>query len=86
MHILAHSTYSSSGFFPSTELLDCCLKLGDNHPHTLESLKNLIELYEAWGKPEKAEEWREKRFFRVMSRRSCIKKDMALHLMEKFER
>ena len=36
------------------------LKLGDTHPHTLESLNNLIELYEAWGKPKKAEEWREK--------------------------
>jgi hypothetical protein len=36
------------------------LKPGDTHPHTLESLNNLIELYEAWGKPEKAEEWRAK--------------------------
>jgi len=30
------------------------------HPHTLESWHNLIELYEAWGKPEMAEEWRKK--------------------------
>ena len=36
------------------------LKLGDTHPHTLESWNNLIELYEAWGKPEKANEWRAK--------------------------
>ncbi len=36
------------------------LKLGDTHPHTLESWNNLIELYEAWNKPEKAEEWRAK--------------------------
>jgi hypothetical protein len=36
------------------------LKLGDTHPHTLESMKNLIEHYKAWGKPEKAEEWRVK--------------------------
>ena len=36
------------------------LKLGDTHPHTLESLNNLIELYEAWNKPEEAEEWRAK--------------------------
>ncbi len=36
------------------------LKLGDTHPHTLESWNNLIELYEAWDKPEKAEEWRAK--------------------------
>jgi len=36
------------------------LKLGDEHPHTLKSWQNLIELYEAWDKPEKAEEWRAK--------------------------
>jgi glucan phosphorylase len=36
------------------------LKLGDQYPHTIESLNNLITLYEAWNKPEKAEEWRAK--------------------------
>ena len=36
------------------------LKLGDEHPHTLESWNNLIELYETSGKPKKAEEWRAK--------------------------
>ena len=36
------------------------LKLGDQHQHTLESLNNLIDLYEAWNKPEKAEKWRAK--------------------------
>ena len=36
------------------------LKLGDTHPHTLESLNNLIVLCEAWGKPEKSKEWRAK--------------------------
>jgi hypothetical protein len=36
------------------------LKIGDTHPHTLESWNNLIDLYEAWGKPEKAKEWRAK--------------------------
>jgi hypothetical protein len=36
------------------------LKLGDTHPETLESMNNLIELYEAWNKPEKAKEWRAK--------------------------
>ena len=30
------------------------------HPHTLQSWKNLIDLYEAWGKSEKADEWRTK--------------------------
>jgi hypothetical protein len=34
------------------------LKLGDTHPHTIESCHNLIDLYEAWNKPEKAKEWR----------------------------
>ena len=34
-------------------------KLDDTHPHTLESWHNLIELYEAMGKPLKAEKWRE---------------------------
>ena len=36
------------------------LKLGGIHPHTQESMKNLIEFYEAWGKPEKPKEWRAK--------------------------
>jgi hypothetical protein len=36
------------------------LKLGDTHPRTRESLNNLIELYDAWDKSEKAEEWRAK--------------------------
>jgi hypothetical protein len=36
------------------------LKLGDKHPHTIESMNNLIILYEAWNKPEKAEKWRAK--------------------------
>jgi len=34
------------------------LKLGDEHPYTQEFLNNLIELYEAWKKPEEAERWR----------------------------
>ena len=33
-------------------------KLGDEDPHTEESLKNLFNLYEAWDKPEEAKEWR----------------------------
>ncbi|MHC4752266.1 MAG: tetratricopeptide repeat protein, partial [Planctomycetota bacterium] len=36
------------------------LKLGDEHPHTIESLNNLIELYKVWNKPEQAEQWRAK--------------------------
>jgi len=36
------------------------LKLGDTHPYTIDSIKNLIDLYEAWNKPEKAEKWRTK--------------------------
>ncbi len=34
--------------------------LGEEHQDTLESIKKLIKLYEAWGKPEKAEQWRAK--------------------------
>jgi hypothetical protein len=37
-----------------------CLKLGGTHPHTLESINNLIDLYEAWNLPEKVEQWRAK--------------------------
>jgi hypothetical protein len=36
------------------------LKLGDKQPRTLQSLNNLVALYETWGKPEKAEQWRAK--------------------------
>jgi hypothetical protein len=35
-------------------------RLGDIHPHTKESLNNLIDLYEACNKPEEAEKWRAK--------------------------
>ena len=36
------------------------LILGDTHPHTVKSINNLIELYEAWNEPEKSKEWRAK--------------------------
>jgi len=58
--------YKEQGRYQDTEelLLEAVkgrrLKLGDTHPHTFESWHNLIELYEAWGKPEKADEWRAK--------------------------
>ena len=29
------------------------LKLGDTHPHTLQSINELIDLYRAWDEPEK---------------------------------
>ena len=34
--------------------------LGKQHPRTLSAMNELIKLYETWGKPEKAEEWRAK--------------------------
>ena len=34
--------------------------LGEEHPDTVKSINNLVKLYEAWGKQEKAEEWRAK--------------------------
>ena len=33
---------------------------GEEDPSTLRSLDNLIELYEAWGQPQQAEQWRQK--------------------------
>jgi len=64
MHELA-VLYKEKGDYDRAEqlLLEAIkdrLGLGDTHPHALKSLNNLIELYEAWGKPEKAEEWRAK--------------------------
>jgi hypothetical protein len=45
-------------------LLDACQgrenKLGPEHPHTSDSLNELVRLYESWGKPELAEQWRAK--------------------------
>ncbi len=32
--------------------------LGESHPETRGSILALIQLYEAWGKPEEAEKWR----------------------------
>jgi len=56
------------------------LKLGD--PPTIESLESLdklINLYEAWNKPEKAEEWRVK----TTANRSC--REVTLHhIMDQF--
>ena len=52
--------YSSAGPLLIEALNGRRLKLGDTHPDTKESLNNLIELYEAWDKPEKANEWRAK--------------------------
>jgi len=51
--------YKEKGDYEKAELLlleaveGRVLKLGDEHSHTQESLNNLIELYNAWGKPER---------------------------------
>jgi tetratricopeptide (TPR) repeat protein len=34
--------------------------VGEEHTETVACVEHLIELYEAWGKPEKAEQWRAK--------------------------
>lgn len=34
--------------------------LGENHPRYLRYIQSLIQLYESWGKPDKAAEWRAK--------------------------
>jgi len=35
-------------------------KLGPEHPHTVDSLKQLVTLHESWPKPEEAAKWRAK--------------------------
>ena len=35
-------------------------KLGPDHPHTIDSLRELVNLYESWPKPNEAEKWRAK--------------------------
>ena len=58
--------YKEQGHFDKAEplLLEALdgrrLKLGDTHPHTLESWNSLIDLYKTWNKPQKANEWRTK--------------------------
>jgi hypothetical protein len=34
--------------------------LDDRHPVALETINDLINLYEAWNKPEKAKKWQKK--------------------------
>ena len=36
------------------------LKFSDTNPQTIESINNLIALYEAWNKSEETEQWRAK--------------------------
>jgi hypothetical protein len=54
-----NSTYKEESLL--LEAIECHrFKLGDTHPHSIESINNLITLYKAWNKPEKAEKWRSK--------------------------
>ena len=32
--------------------------LGDDHRSTINSIRSLVRLYEAWGKPDEAAKWR----------------------------
>lgn len=58
--------YKEQGLYDGVEkkLLEAIkarqFKLGDTHPHTVQSWYNLIDLYGAWGKPDKTEKWRAK--------------------------
>lgn len=36
------------------------IKLGPGHRHTIDSLRELVDLYESWGKPDEAAKWRAK--------------------------
>ena len=33
-------------------------KLGAEHPHTLDSLREFVSLYKSWDKPDETEQWR----------------------------
>ena len=35
-------------------------RLGPDHPHTLDSLRELVNLYESWPKPDEAAKWQAK--------------------------
>ena len=35
-------------------------KLGPKHPRTLDSLNQLVHLYDSWDKPDEAAKWRAK--------------------------
>jgi len=35
-------------------------KRGPEHPHTLDSLREIVNLYEPWNKPDEAAQWRAK--------------------------
>ncbi len=35
-------------------------KLGPEHPHTIDSLRELVRLYESWDSPDEAAKWRVK--------------------------
>jgi len=64
MHELAVLYKEQARYVEAEKLLEAVegrrLKLCDKHPHTLESMNNLIELYEVWNKIEEAEKWRAK--------------------------
>ena len=56
-YLKEQSRYDDAGRLLREALEGRRTKLSDEHPHTLESWHNLIELYKAWGKPEKVEKW-----------------------------
>ena len=58
--------YIARGAYDQAEplLLAACngreTKLGPDHPRTIDSLNQLINLYESWPKPDEAATWRAK--------------------------
>ena len=53
---------SSSGWCQRQKPPDLSVtaKLGPEHPQTIESLKQLVTLYESWPKADEAAQWRSK--------------------------
>jgi tetratricopeptide (TPR) repeat protein len=62
---MAWSHYSGGHYPEAEQMLIKALEfsrrvLGEEHSETLACQEDFVKLYEAWGKPEKAEEWRAK--------------------------
>ncbi len=65
MYILASLHYKQGHYDKAEPLLLELLEISqslliEGHPDTVAAINELIKLYEAWGKPQKAEQWRSK--------------------------
>ena len=54
------SGYAAAELLPLEAFNGREAKLGPEHPRTVESLDQLVHLYESWNKPDEVEKWRAK--------------------------